>query len=173
VSAGGISKDLFEVDLRRSAEAFEFRCCFGGCSMGKLKYDITPSNARRFASDIADAVEENEGVRLDYSVASLAEIDRIIESFREEGCKPEEIEGTLFCFGCYVGEVFVRHAKAKWRLTTQQEIDEWAGAPLILDLRHGHLVNPIGKVYKRLQNGIEDSLPYFYEVCSKRPGSTK
>jgi hypothetical protein len=44
--------------------------------MAQLKYDITPANATRFAADIAGAVEKNEGVKLDYSVASLAEVDK-------------------------------------------------------------------------------------------------
>jgi hypothetical protein len=134
--------------------------------MAELKYDITPGNAAKFAADIAALVEENEGVNLDYSVASLAAIDRIIGRFHDDGTKLEDAEGTIFSFGCYVGEVFVRHAKAKWRKATPREIDEWAGVPLILELGADNVVNPIGKVIKRLQNGVEDSLPYFYQVCS-------
>jgi hypothetical protein len=137
--------------------------------MAQLKYDITPANAPKFAADIAIAVEENEGIKLDYSVASLAVIDRIIGGVRDEGCKVEDVEGTLFCFGCYVGEVFVRHANARWRTATRKEIDDWAAVPLILELGRDSLVNPIGKVIKRLQNGDEDNLLYFYKVTSRRP----
>jgi hypothetical protein len=139
--------------------------------MAELTYDITPGNAPKFAADIAAIVEENEGVKLDYSVASLAVIDRIIGRFHDDGTKLEDVEGTVFCFGCYVGEVFVRHAKAKWRKATSQEIEEWAGVPLILELGPNNVVNPIGKVIKRLQNGIEDNLPYFYKVCSRSRSS--
>jgi membrane-anchored protein YejM (alkaline phosphatase superfamily) len=133
--------------------------------MAQLKYDITPANATKFAADIAAAVEKNEGVKLDFSVASLAEIDKIIGRFHEEGCKAEELEATLFCFGCYVGEVFVRHAKAVWRKTTQKEIDDWVGVPLVLQIG-GYSVNPIGKVIKRLQNGDVDYLPFFYTAIT-------
>jgi hypothetical protein len=133
--------------------------------MAQLKYDITPANAPRFAADAVAAVEENEGVTLDYSVASLAEVDKIIGQFRDEGCKAEEIEATLFCFGCYVGQVFVHHAKAIWRKSTKAEIDDWAGVPLVLQIGASS-VNPIGKVIKRLQNGDIENLPYFYRVFS-------
>jgi hypothetical protein len=70
---------------------------------------------------------------------------------------------TLFGFGCYVGEVFVRAAGGywvdsattgiNWRFPLVVKLGEDAGDPV---------VNPIEKVFKRLDNGIEDNLPYFF-----------
>src|SRR5262249_8774696 len=128
--------------------------------MAQLKYDITPRNVPRFAADIVAAVEKNEGVALDYSVVSLEVIARIIAGFRSEGVKVEQVEATLFAFGCYVGEVFVRNAGATWRKASQREMEDIFGVPLILEVGKENLVNPIGKVIKRLQNGDEDNLPY-------------
>ena len=45
--------------------------------MVQLKHDITPRNASRFAADVVAVTERLEGVTLDYSVESLAEIDRM------------------------------------------------------------------------------------------------
>lgn len=125
-----------------------------------------PENAPRFAADVVKAVKENEGVELDYSVKSLETIDGLVGRFRENGCTVEDMEITLFIFGCYVGEVFVRNAGATWRAATQDEIDNWCGFPLLLDLGEASL-NPIGKVFKRLENGDEDYLPYFYQCFHK------
>ena len=132
--------------------------------MVQLKYDITPENAPRFAADIVTITEKNVGDVLDYSVESLETVDRIIGEFREDGVRAEEVEVTLFGFGCYVGEVFVRNARARWRAASQDEIDNLFGVPLVLQLGTDTTVNPIGKVIKRLENGDEDYLPYFYRV---------
>ena len=140
--------------------------------MAELKYDITPENAPRFAADIAAAVERHEGITLDYSVESLAEIDGIIGGFHDDGVQVEEVEATLFSFGCYVGEVFVRNAGAAWRSASQKEIDEIFGVPLVLQLDADTTVNPIGKVIKRLENGEEDNLPYFYRAFTQRRGKS-
>ena len=132
--------------------------------MAQPMNDITPDNAPLFADEIVRFVEENEGVTLDYSVRSLETIDRIIGDFRREGFKAADYEATLLRFGCYVGEVFVRNAGAKWRMASQDEIDNLFGVPLVLQLNKDTTTNPIGKVIKRLENGDEDNLPYFYRV---------
>ena len=41
---------------------------------------------------------------------------------------------------------------------------EFAGFPLVIELGKGNYCNPIGKVFKRLENGEEDSLSYFYHL---------
>ncbi len=140
--------------------------------MAQLKYDITPRNAPRFAADIAAAVQKNEGITLDYSIDSLEAIDRIIDGFHKEGVKPEQVEATLFAFGCYVGEVFVRNAGATWRKASRREMEQVFGVPLVLQLGADNTVNPIGKVIKRLENGEEDNLPYFYRVFSRPRGES-
>jgi hypothetical protein len=105
-------------------------------------------------------------VELDYSVESLKEVDQIIEGFREEGVEPKDVACTLFQFGCYVGEVFVRHAKGRWRGTRKSEMDI-IGFPLVVDLPNKVTANPIGKVFKRMEYGMEDFLPYFYHAMTK------
>ena len=132
-----------------------------------LKYETTPENASRFAADIVTSAREISEVALDYSPDSLATIDEIIESFRAEGLTARQIGETLFGFGCYVGEVFVRNASGKWRATEGTPMQGSAGGPFVIELRVGSdvsFVNPLDKVFKRLQNGPEDDLPYFYRV---------
>src|SRR5687767_8229131 len=135
-----------------------------GSRVAELKYDITPQNAPLFAADIVATTESVDGVKLDYSVKSLQAVDLIIGGFHEDGVALNDIAATVFGFGCYVGEVFVRNARATWRAATQEEIDNIYGVPLIVVLNKDTTANPIGKVIKRLENGDEDNIPYFYRA---------
>ncbi len=135
--------------------------------MAELKYDITPENAPLFAADIVDITKEVKDVTLDYSVPSLQAVDQIIGEFHEDGVTIDDIAATVFGFGCYVGEVFVKNAQATWRVATQEEIETIYGVPLILETGESDTVNPIGKVIKRLEEGDEHDLPYFYRVFTK------
>ena len=135
--------------------------------MAELKYDITPKNAPLFAGDIVTSAQEIDGVTLDYSVNSLEEVDRIIGRFHEKGLALDDIAETVFGFGCYVGEVFVKNAGATWRAATREEIDNYYGVPLILELGGNTTANPIGKLIKRLEEGDEHNLPYFYHAMCR------
>ena len=136
--------------------------------MAEPKYDITPAKAVLFADDIVKSTKRVNSSGLDYSVSSLKTVDDIIGGFHADGVTTEEIAATVFGFGCYVGEVFVRNVGAKWRLTTQEEEDTIYGVPLILTLNKDTTANPIGKVIKRLENGDEDNLPYFYHAFTRQ-----
>ena len=133
----------------------------------RLKYKPTPKNAPKFADDIVEAAVEISGVDLDYSVASLRDVDDIIEGFRQDGCSLKEIAETLFGFGCYVGEVFVERSGGRWRHADDTPMADMAGYFLVIELGEDDYCNPIGKVFKRFENGEEDNLPYFYKVFAK------
>jgi hypothetical protein len=130
----------------------------------RLEYPPTPENAPKLAEGIVVATADISGVDLDYSVVSLKAVDEIVEELRKEGCTSDQIAETLFGFGCYVGEVFVRQAGGKWRKAAETSMAKFAGFPLVVELEDESICNPIGKVFKRLENGEEDSLPYFYQV---------
>jgi hypothetical protein len=135
-----------------------------------LRYEPTPENASRFAADIVGVAQNVSGTALDYSVDSLKQVDDIIEGMRSEGCTTDQIAETLFGFGCYVGEVLVRRAGATWREAANTPMASFAGFPLVIHLRGDSYCNPIAKAFKRLENGAEDSLPFFYAVFTKDLG---
>ncbi len=128
-----------------------------------LPYPATPANARRLAEIVVTAARDVDGVNLDFTVASLAAVDQIIENFRSEGLAAEQIAETLFCFGCYVGEVFVVQAGGSWRPTEATSMAGLASAPMVMETAKT-VCNPIDKALKRFQNGEEDSVSYFYWV---------
>jgi hypothetical protein len=137
----------------------------------RLKYPPTVENAAKFAADIVASTQRIKGVVLDYSVASLQAVDDILEQFREGGGKSGQMAETLFGFGCYVGEVFVRNAGGSWTLTAETKMAGMAGFPLVIQTGPVTFCNPIAKVFKRLDNGIEDNLPYFFQVFSRPAGT--
>ena len=131
----------------------------------RLKYPPIPENAAKFAAGIVKAALDVSGVQLDFKPESLAAVDNIIEGMRAEGVTYEQIAETLFGFGCYVGEVFVRNNGGIWRIADETQLkEEIAGSPIVMELQDGSINNPVGKVFKRFINGDTDSLTFFYQV---------
>ena len=127
----------------------------------RLKFPPTPENASRHALVAVESVRNIEGVELDYSPQSLVALDGIIEKLRQDGATLEQIAETLFTFGCYVGEVFVRHAGGFWRAEEETPMRGLAGF-MVVELPGTKFCNPIGKTFKRLRDGATENLPYFY-----------
>jgi hypothetical protein len=135
-----------------------------------LRYRPGEDTVANFAADMVDGAREISGVELDYSEASLEAVDSIIQSFCDQGLDVDQMKETLFGFGCYVGEVFVRSAGGRWKeLQPGDKSLSTLGWPLVVELPNGSLCNPIGKVFKRLEFGEGENLPYFYRVFVK-PG---
>ncbi|MCE9636024.1 MAG: hypothetical protein K8T90_09980 [Planctomycetes bacterium] len=128
--------------------------------------DRAVRHRRRNAADLRGRVggRSDRAGLLDYSVASLQAVDDIIEGLRRDGCTSSQVGETTFGFGCYVGEVFVRHAGGRWRSGKESAHAVFHDAPLMVELANGKWCNPVGKVFKRLDAGTENSLPYFYRV---------
>jgi hypothetical protein len=127
----------------------------------KLKYPPVASNAPLFASDIVEVAKRISGIDLDYSVASLDVLDSVIENMRRDGVQIGAVGVTLFGFGAYLGEVFVQNAGAQW-IDFDDARKRDFGQAIGVRMSNGLQWNPIGKVFKRFQYGVEDSVSYFY-----------
>jgi hypothetical protein len=132
----------------------------------KLKHEALAGNAVLFADDIVDVARRVSGVELDYSVASLTAVDSLIAGFRAQGVTEERFAETLFGFGCYVGEVMVRHAGGSWTTSIGTPLEAYASFPLLVSLPPDNLSNPIGKVFKAFRNGDTDSVADFYRAMT-------
>ena len=129
----------------------------------RLPLEPTPDNAPRLAQKIVETVSKLDGITLDYSVESLEALDSRVLAFREQGATSAQMPETLFMFGCYFGEVINRHLGGKWFSPNQHA----AGfAVLAIELEFGLHANPIGKVFKLLENGPEDSTAWLYKVLA-------
>lgn len=138
----------------------------------QLKYPPTPEAAPKHAELCVSMARSVSGVELDYSVESLEVLDGIIEGLRREGVVEEQMGETLFAFGCYLGEVFVRQAGGRWCLAEGTPMEGVTGFPLIIQLGSSSYCNPIGKAFKRLREGNEHNLPYFFRVFTSEQAAT-
>jgi hypothetical protein len=135
---------------------------------GRSAVSAYAEHAPMFAALARETAREISRVDLDDTSSSLARVDAILDQMRLAGVAPETVSATLFAFGCYVGEVFVREHGAVWVETDRTPMADAAGGhPMVLELHDGSFCNPIGKVWKRLANGEEDSLAYFYKVFTE------
>lgn len=123
---------------------------------------VTPDQAPKIAEIAVDVVKQVDGYQLDYSPESLQTVDKIALKLHEEGKTPQSIPKTILVLGCYVGEVMVRNLGYKWEMPTEKEKELGFEMVGIRD-RKGSFLNPIGKVYKRVQNGSEDSVVMLYD----------
>jgi len=129
----------------------------------RLPLSPTPENAPELAQKLVETVSKLDGITLDFSVESLEALDSRILAFRNQGATSAQMPETLFMFGCYFGEVLNRHLGGKWFAPAQHV----AGfAVLAIELDFGLHANPIGKVFKLLENGEEDSTVWLYKVLA-------
>jgi hypothetical protein len=127
----------------------------------------TPAEAKRMAEKYVAMVQRNSGAVLDYSPGTLEAVDLTVDQVKATGATAESASGMLYAIGCYVGEVFVRHAKGEWRSTADMKMSQVCSWPLVIALPNGAGINPIGKVFKRFNNGPEDNLAFFYAAAIK------
>lgn len=136
----------------------------------RLQFPPSPEFAAQHAQIAVDAAINVTGIALDYSPKSLKDVDAIIGGFHLEGLTANQIGETVFTFGCYAGEVFVRHNSGVWKMPS--EIDLPAALSddnnmMLLALPNDVVCNPIGKAFKLLEQGEGESLAYFHQVFSR------
>jgi len=111
---------------------------------------------------------EVTGKTLDYSPASLQEVEQTLDGFARGGLTSKTNPNTVLMLGAYLGEVIVRNTGAKW-VYVKDLPNGFAGAPpnyLVVQMPGGSAVNPLGKVAKRLDEGEGDSIVFFYKVIT-------
>jgi len=124
-----------------------------------------------YALDAVDYAERTFGIRLDFSPESIRSAEQIAgklfdarpkgvtKLFRKEP-PPEAVRQFSMLLGAYVGEVFRRAKGGDWFL--HETMQSYAvGTP-------EKYIFPVAKAFKRLTNGDEDSLWFFYQVVTTR-----
>lgn len=126
---------------------------------------LSAQTASNYAQTAVNMVAQLDGAKLDYSTASLKEVDRILFGFHANGDKSVNLSGTAIVIGCYVGEVMIRNLEAIWVNSNEvsSPLASSDGNLPLIQTSVGTLSNPIGKVFKAIDNGSEDSIVWFYE----------
>ena len=125
---------------------------------------ITPDTAPQLAEGSVAFVEQKFGFKLPYTPESLIVVDAIIDKVRATGATEQQASGLLCGLGCYVGEVFVRNAKASWRRTSEMGMSGSCRHPIVLALPGPIGCDSIGRVFRRFGGGASDSVALLYET---------
>jgi hypothetical protein len=138
-----------------------------------LQFPPTPENAAKHAQIAVDAAWNVQRIKLDYSPQSLENVNHAIGGFHVRGVRNDHIQMLVFCFGCYSGEVLVRHHGAVWKLPTEADLPEGlkdGNDLMVVVLPNGNVWNPIGKAFKVLELGEAESLANSYHIATANKG---
>ena len=123
----------------------------------------TVQTAPQIAQGAVALVKKKFGFQLNYDPPSLIVVDLLVDKIRETGATEHQASGFLLGLGCYVGEVFVRHARASWRATAEMGMTKACAYPILLALRGTVTCDAIGIVFRRFAPGATESAASLYE----------
>jgi len=124
---------------------------------------VSPQTAAQVAEASVGFVQAKFGFDLPYTPASLIVVDAIVDKIKATGASEQQASGLLGGLGCYVGEVFVRHAKASWRWTAEMKMAEPCRFPVVVALPGVTGCDTIGRVFQRFSGGTADGVASLYE----------
>jgi len=133
---------------------------------------LTPTvqTAPQIAQGAVALVKKKFGFQLAYDPPSLIVIDLLVDKIKETGASAHQASGLLLGLGCYVGEVFVRHARASWRETAQMGMTKTCAYPIVLALRGGKIgCDAIDVVFRRFADGPTQSAASLWETVTLPP----
>ncbi|MEU7111399.1 hypothetical protein [Streptomyces sp. NPDC046182] len=122
---------------------------------------------RAYVSHVVDRLTARNRLPLDYSVASLRLVDRIVDGLRRDHPDRDRVDGILQGLGAYTGEVIVRRAGARW-VDFDEGQREFFRQPVGIRMPDGRAWNPLGKVVNRFETGPEESVQRFYLLLHGR-----
>lgn len=114
-------------------------------------------------------VQKKFGFDLPYTPESLIVVDAIVDKIKATGATEQQASGLLSGLGCYVGEVFVRHARGSWRWTAEMGMTRSCRFPVVVALPGATGCDVIGKVFQRFSSGAAESVALFYERALAPP----
>lgn len=127
-----------------------------------------------YAQDAVDHAKAAAGMTLDYSPDSIKHVEGVLETLNaamprglsrifRRGPSREDVATMARMYGGYIGEVVRRTAGGEWVFDTTI-----APGETVISLRKGEQrIFPPAKVEKRLANGSEDNVWFYYQVLMK------
>lgn len=125
--------------------------------------------APQIAQGAVALVKRKFGFQLNYDPPSLIVIDLLIDKIKATGASEHQASGLLLGLGCYVGEVFVRHARASWRETAQMGMSRTCAYPIVVALPGAVGCNAIGIVFRRFNAGPAEGAALLWESTAPPP----
>jgi hypothetical protein len=125
---------------------------------------LSTATAPQLAEGSVDFVRQKFGFSLPYTPESLVLVDAIIDKIRATGVSEQQGSGLLCGLGCYVGEVFVRNARASWRARAEMRMRGSYRFPVVLAMLGASGCDPIGRVFERFNRAQADGAARLYET---------
>ena len=120
--------------------------------------------APQIAQGAVALVQRKFGFKLNYDPPSLIVVDLLVDKIKETGATEHQASGLLLGLGCYVGEVFVRNARASWRDTAQMSMKKSVAYPVVIALPGAVGCDPLGAVFRRFGAGPPEGVAALYEA---------
>jgi hypothetical protein len=121
-----------------------------------------------YAHDAVDIAARNFGIALDWSEASVRQVEEILNRLHDEMANAQPSEDAVWAFakafGSYVGEVIRRRHGGTWGMIRMEE-QSFPG----LEQTGGALCWPWSKAHKRLVHGPEDNVWHYYCILVEKP----
>src|SRR6516164_3042192 len=124
--------------------------------------------AETYALDAIDLAASNFGIALDWSEASVRQVEEMLARLHDEMASAQPPDAAVWTFaktfGSYLGEVLRRHHGGTWGMVSM-------GGQSFPGLRQtsGSLSWPWGKAHKRLVNGPADNVCHYYSMLVQGP----
>jgi len=122
----------------------------------------------RLSDCSASAIEfvmRTHKVNLDFSHQSLRYVDGMMFDFHIRKLPPNRVKNHIMVMGCYAGEVFIKNLGGRWIYPSSEDVQELGPGPFV-ELPRGVIINPLVKVQKIYEDGIEESIFRFYAVVA-------
>jgi hypothetical protein len=123
---------------------------------------VSPRTAPHLAKGAVEFVQKKFGFALPYTPESLIVVDAIVDKVKATGATEHQASGILAGLGCYVGEVFVRHARASWRRADEMGMARSCRFPVVVALPGPAACDTIGKVFQRFNTGEAESVALLF-----------
>jgi hypothetical protein len=120
---------------------------------------------RASAERAVETARNDFKVNLDYSYDSVERVEDILGQIRES--KPTDAEERRHAvrFGAYVGEVMRAQTGGTWEVIVMKpDKPGLTGEHLVIKHPDGGITFTVDKAYKRLTNGEQDNVWFFYQV---------
>lgn len=136
--------------------------------MDRVSRTLRAADMSRYASAFASRAAVKTRLPLDFSAASLRIVDRVVDGLRQGAGDPADVAPILQELGSYVGEVFVRQARARW-VDFDGMTSELLQQPVGVRTPDGRAWNPLGKVANRFELGPDESAYELFLLVPRRP----
>src|SRR4051794_30491316 len=109
---------------------------------------FTVEKAHHFGEKAVDLADEHAGLRLDFSIESLRDVDELLTMWHDQGNTCDSMSTTVCLFGCYLGEVIIRNLGGSWSESTAKDYEQVAAFPVVVEVPGVGRISPLDKVCK-------------------------